>query len=355
MPKINGEIHKKYSELRQDIVSGDWVVIAAGRARRPSDFAAKPKFPAKKNGKKNCPFEELEDDALLIITKDRGQFHDLWQAGPKAKDWFVEVIPNKFPAFGPRQTCPSAVSEGLRRLIDGVGFHEVIVTRPHDRSIALMSAEETGLLVRAYRERFKTLSPEQCVQYISMIHNHGPESGASIVHPHSQLIAIPVIPPDVSRSLAGSERYFGGKKACVHCAMIDFETKEKARVIFENDDFVVFAPYASRAAFEIRIFPKIHRAEFETISEDEILPFAEALQRSLTVLYHGLNNPSYNFFIHTAPTDGRDYGYYHWHLEIFQKTSIWGGFEFGTGIEISTIAPEDAAAFLKSVKIPNGA
>src|SRR3989338_4035234 len=354
MPKTSGEIHKKYSELRQDIVSGDLVVIATGRARRPTHFAAKPKFPVNKNGKKNCPFEELEGDALLIVTKDGGQFPDLWQAGSKAKDWFVEIIPNKFPAFTPRKICPSVAVNGLLRMIDGVGFHEVIVTKPHDRSIALMSADEISLVIKAYRERFRTLSPEQCVEYISLIHNHGPESGASIVHPHSQLIAVPVIPPDVSRSFAGSERYFSENKSCVHCAMIDLEIQEKNRVIFENEHFIVFAPYASRAAFEVRIFPKAHNARFENMHDAELRPFAESLSRSLAMLYHGLNNPSYNFFIHTAPTDGRDYSHYHWHLEIFPKTSIWGGFEFGTGIEISTIAPEDAAAFLKSVKIPNG-
>ncbi|MBI2097005.1 MAG: DUF4921 family protein [Candidatus Sungbacteria bacterium] len=341
----------KYSELRQDIVSGDWVVIATGRARRPNDFIVAAKA-GKNKDDKDCPFEKLEDSALLIITRGNEHFADLWQAGAKAKDWFIEVIPNKFPAFTPRQLCPSVAVEGVYRQIGGVGFHEVIVMRPHDRSIALMSVEEVTLLVTAYRERFKTLKPEQCVQYVSVIHNHGPESGASIVHPHSQLIAIPVIPPDVFKSLAGSLRYFTERQACVHCAMIEYEARTKLRVIFENEKFIAFAPYASRAAFEIRIFPKSHRADFENIPEEDLKPFAQALQRTLAVLYHGLKNPSYNFFIHTAPTDGGRYAHYHWHLEILPKTSIWGGFEFGTGIEISTIAPEDAAAFLRSVKLP---
>ncbi|OHA00588.1 MAG: hypothetical protein A3C11_02940 [Candidatus Sungbacteria bacterium RIFCSPHIGHO2_02_FULL_49_12] len=346
------ELPNKYSELRQDIVSGDWVVVATGRAKRPNDFVAKKK-PKISLPKKVCPFDKLEDSALLLITKDGAEFHSQDEAGSKVKDWFIEVTPNKFPAFAPHHDCPVVESRGIYRMAEGGGFHELIVIRPHERSIALLSVSETVLVIRAYQRRFQVLGLEECVKYIAVIHNHGQAAGASIVHPHSQLIAIPVVPPDVQRSLNGSERYFIEKKGCVHCAMVAFEMKDRERIIFENEHFVAFAPYASRGAFEIRIFPKLHSAEFQNISEDEIPAFAEVLQRSLAVLYHGLGDPSYNFFIHTAPTDGgRGYGHYHWHVEILPKTATWGGFEFGTGIEISTIAPEEAAKFLRSVNLP---
>ncbi|OHA01327.1 MAG: hypothetical protein A3H71_03230 [Candidatus Sungbacteria bacterium RIFCSPLOWO2_02_FULL_48_13b] len=345
-----------YSELRRDIVSGDWVVIATGRARRPDEFISNTPAVTTKDHIKDCPFESLEDGALLIVTNTGELLMASMEEGKKAKDWAVEVMPNKFPAFAPHQDCPALNHRGPYEMIDGVGFHEVIVMRPHARPIALQTPKEVELLIRAYRSRFKTLDPEACVKYISILHNHGHEAGASIVHPHSQLIAIPVVPPDVSRSLAGSERYFADKKSCVHCVMIEFERKEKERLVFENDHFVGFAPYVSRAAFEVRIFPKLHSPEFQNISEEEIPSFAEALQTSLARLHFGLNNPSYNFFLHTSPVDGdKGYGHYHWHVEILPKTSTWGGFEFGTGIKISTIMPEDAAAFLRDVKIPHQA
>ncbi|MBI2054501.1 MAG: DUF4921 family protein [Candidatus Sungbacteria bacterium] len=343
-------IKGKYSELRQDIVSGEWVVIATGRAKRPNDFIAKaPK--AHINNKDECPFESLEADAELVVTKSGEILENAKDS--RARDWFVEVIPNKFPAFSPRSVCAVFYDNGPHRFTDGIGFHEVIVFRPHEKSLALMTSGEVALVIRAYKERMKALNPEECVEYISIIHNHGPLSGASVSHPHSQLIAIPVIPPDVLRSLSGSERYFIEKKECVHCVMIAHELKEKTRLVFENDHFVAFAPYASRAAFETRIFPKLHSAEFQNITDEEINPLAQTLRAVLAKLYHGLGDPSYNFFIHTAPTTSkRGYGHYHWHLEILPKTGVWGGFEFGTGIEISTIAPENAAKFLRGVKVP---
>ena len=343
----------RYSELRQDTVSGDWIVVATGRARRPNDFLKKKEAEKSAPKKEACQFDEISDSAILVVAKDGKVFHSREEAGKNGMDWQIEVVPNKFPAFAPRRTCPATESHGIYKIIEGVGFHEVIVMRPHNRSMALQTVPEVSLLIRAYQNRFRTLSPEACVKYISVLHNHGLEAGASIAHPHSQLIAIPVVPPDVSRSLAGSERYFIEKKGCVHCAMIDFEIKEKERVIFENEHFIAFLPYASRAAFEVRIFPKLHNSEFQNISESEIPAFAEALQKCLALFYHGLGDPAYNFFVHTAPTaESRGYAHYHWHMEILPKTAIWAGFEFATGIEISTISPEEAAKFLRSVKTP---
>lgn len=340
----------KYSELRQDIVSGEWVVIATGRARRPNEFISQAK--PLKSSKKDCPFEALDENRTLTVTEDGKLFEGA--ADPEG-EWFVEVIPNKFPAFSPRNYCPDIEPHGPYRRTDGVGFHEVVIMRPHDRSIAEMSVGEVGNIVRAYRQRFEALEREQCVEYISLIHNHGPLSGASIAHPHSQLIAIPVIPPDVMRSLAGSERYFLAKRECVHCVMIAHERSEQERIVFENDQFIAFAPFASHASFEIRIFPKRHSARFLAIAEDEIAPFAETLHASLAKLFHGLNDPSFNFFIHTSPTRAKGTDHYHWHVEILPKTGIWGGFEFGTGIEISTIRPEDAADFLRNVSLSSPA
>lgn len=331
---------RNISELRQDLVSGDWVVIATGRAKRPHEFL-KAKRPAFSQPKKLCPFETLHKDVVSVYAID----------GEHSKEnWWVEVVPNKYPAFG-KGVCAVFHTIGPYQRTDGVGFHEVVITRDHNRSIGRMSQEEVGVILRAYQDRYFVLKNDPCVEYISVFHNHGILAGATISHPHSQIIAIPVIPPDIQRSLEGSARYFHRNKTCVHCAMVRHELKEKNRIIYENDVFVVLAPYASKAAFEMRIFPKFHAPHFEEMSSGDREGCADAFRAALAKLYKGLKNPDYNFFIHTAPTDDSDkFQHYHWHIEIVPKTGVWAGFEIGTGIEISVIAPETAAAFLRKIE-----
>lgn len=336
---------RSLSELRQDIVTGDWIVVATGRARRPQDFAAGEGVP--RVPKSECPFERLLPAALAVFdrggesyrltAKDRSYLMD---------NWWLQVVPNKYPAFG-RGSCRVLRRVGPHHAQDGVGFHEVLVTRDHDRSPGLQRPAELAVLLKAYRERYLALKDELCVEYISIFHNHGQAAGASIYHPHSQLVAIPVVPPDVGRSLRGSRAYFHQRRRCVHCTMVAFERRERRRIVFENRDFIAFCPYVSRTAFEVRMFPKRHNPQFETMSDGEVLAAAEVLFWILSSLHRKLNDPAYNFFIHTAPPVQGDYRHYHWHVEVLPKTAIWAGFEIGTGIEISTIAPETAAKFLR--------
>ncbi|MDP1629355.1 MAG: DUF4921 family protein, partial [bacterium] len=339
---VKNQKSKPVSELRRDLVSGAWIVIATGRAKKPSEFVKAGKK-IKSSPIKTCPFENPQKTShsapLLTLFKTK-----------KEKDWWVQVVPNKFPAFGPAGTCEEVRETGPYSVMDGVGFHEVVITRDHHRHWALFSQKEAELVVRAYQERYLGLMKDKCVRYIAIFHNHGIAAGASIYHPHSQIVAIPVIDPDVSRSLLGSANYHHENQKCVHCVMVNFERDEKIRLIYENQFFVAFCPFASRAAFEVRIFPKIHEPCFEQIDEDQRIYFAEALRVSLRKIYKGLKNPAYNFFIHTAPVTSRpakDYYHYHWHLEILPKTSTWAGFELGAGIEISTIEPEKAAEYLR--------
>jgi UDPglucose--hexose-1-phosphate uridylyltransferase len=164
-------------------------------------------------------------------------------------------------------------------------------------------------------------------------------------------MAIPVISPYVGGELTGAEQYHRMNKKCVYCTMIEWELENKKRVIFENDEFLVFCPFASRAAFETWIIPKKHRPYFERTSQDDKIMAGEALKVAIAKIYKALGDPAYNFYIHTSPCDGKDYPHYHWHLEIIPRTSVWAGLELSTGIEISTIAPEEAAEFLRSQDI----
>lgn len=328
------------SELRFDPVSKDWILIATGRARKPETFTKETRQEIKRPGesKSSCNFcRRIEKEKPLLEYKDKKGF------------WFVKVVPNKYPAFCSGDGLNKRV-QGPYQVMDGVGFAEVVITRDHIRSIAQFSIQEIRQVLDAYQKRYLDLMNKKFVNYVSIFHNHGEGAGASKSHPHSQIITHPIIDPDLNSSLLGSVEYWEKHKKCVHCAMLDFDKKDGQRIIFENEDFLVISPFASRIAFETRIYPKRHSAYFERVKDGEKDSLAEAFKMAFSKLFKALNNPDYNFFLHTAPCDGKNYDHYHWHFEILPKTSTWAGFELGTGIEISTIEPEKAAEYLRKMR-----
>jgi len=326
------------SELRHDLVTGDWVVIATGRAKRPEDFAAVKRAEVREDPDKPCffchPEETGQEEDVLIYQDEEG-------------DWSLRVFPNKYPAFSRGKTTRH-FEEGPYFGMDGTGYHEIVVTRDHKKQIAEMDVLRVAEIIDAYQDRYIDLMNKKSVNYIEIFHNHGREAGASIAHPHSQLMAIPVISPYVNLELSGADIYFQANKKCVYCTMIEWETEHKKRIVFENADFLAFCPYASRASFEVWVIPKRHKPYFERTSTSEKLKLAEALQVSISKIFKALGDPAYNFYIHTSPCDGKDYSHFHWHIEILPRTSVWAGFELSTGIEISSIQPETAAEFLRN-------
>jgi len=323
-------------------VTGDWVVIATGRGKRPSDFAGKEKK-EKESAKdiEKClfcdPTASGQEEDVLIYTTGKG-------------DWTLRIFPNKYPAF----TRPSGgrinhKEEGPYFWMDGVGYHEVILTRDHFKHIGLMDPIWVAEILDAYQTRYLDLMNKKSVRYIEIFHNHGKKAGASISHPHSQLAAVPVVSPYIRIELDGSEEYYRSHKKCVFCDMIEWELSHGKRVVFENDDFVVITPFASRTAFEMWVLPKKHESYFERISDEEKISGGEALHEAIRRAGKILSEPDFNFYLHTSPCDGRDYPHYHWHIEILPKTSTWAGFELSTGIEVSAIEPEDSAKYLREV------
>lgn len=328
------EENKNPSELRQDIITGDWVVIATGRAKRPDEFVVS----RSESASHEDPFEDPEASGqeadVLIYRQGDG-------------DWSLRVFPNKFPAFI-RGKAPKSLNEGPYVAQTGTGYHEVIVTRSPTQSIAQMEVWRVAELLDAYQERYLTLMSKKSVNYIQIFHNHGKEAGASVTHPHSQLMAIPVVPSEVVLDLQGAKRYDQAHRMNVFDMILDYEVGSGKRVVFENEHFIVFCPFASRSAFEMWIVGKRNNPYFERITDEEKYACGEALHTALKALFNGLEDPAYNFFIHTAPCDGQEYTYYRWHIEIVPRTAVWAGFELSTGIEVSTLAPEAAAPFLRS-------
>lgn len=324
-------------ELRQDIVSGDWIVIAPKRHKRPQQFIKGEK--RIKVGKEQCPFENPQktghgEPILLYKKNDR--------------NWSVQVIQNKFPAFIHKNICAQKVNNGPYLVSEAIGSHDLAITRNHFKNFAHLDKADANFLFRAFCDRYLMIAKDNCSAYVSIFHNWGSKAGASIFHPHYQIISIPVIPPDVGHSIVGSLNYFKKYKKCVHCTMIDWERKNKLRIVYENDGAIVFAPFVSREPFELRVFPKKHLSYFEDTSFLEMKFVVDALQNSLLKIEKKLKDPDYNFFIHTAPIkDKKKHSHYHWHIEILPKISISAGFELGTGIEITVVDPDEAARILR--------
>lgn len=339
---------KKFpSELRLDLASENWVIIATGRAKRPELFK-KEKKPSEKVSKKGCPFCEIakQTQPTLIFSKGKEVKED-----ELPKDWTLAVIPNKFPAFLPGESLDKKLEGGIYQVINAVGYHEVVVMRDHNKHLALLSEAGLKEVIDAYQSRYQSLMKKPFVSHIAVFHNHGSEAGASIYHPHSQIITTPLIDPDLKQALSVSKDYFKKNKECVYCRMARFEMKAKKRVVFENKDFLVICPFASKMAFQVIISPKRHLSYFEKATNKEKAHLAEALKQALSRINKGLNNPPYNYYLHNSPCDGKDYSYYHWHWTVLPKTSIQAGFELGAGMEISTIEPEKAAEYLRNQKI----
>lgn len=324
------------SEFRKDLVSGDWVVIAPKRLNRPDQFKRKEKriIPPKKD----CPFEDPQksghDKPSLVY--------------PSFKKWLIQVVSNKYPVLVHKEICPRIGLKGPYSIMDGIGIHDVVITKDHYKNFAHLDKKIAIELFKIFQKRYKMMAKEKCIKYFFAFHNWGSKAGASIFHPHYQILSLPIIPPDVNRSLEGSQRYFKNYKRCVHCDMIKFEQREKKRIVFENKEAIAFTPFVAKEPFELRVFPKKHDFCFASSSQKIIEGTVDVLQNVLKKLEKHLSDPDYVFFIHTAPTgDEKSCAYYHWHIEIQPKFSVSAGFETGTGIEITVVDPDDAARILK--------
>jgi UDPglucose--hexose-1-phosphate uridylyltransferase len=236
--------------------------------------------------------------------------------------------------------------------MNGVGAHEVIIETPeHDLQLADLPANRVEEVIWSYRDRFVDLKKDDRFQYILIFKNHGRAAGATLEHSHSQLIALPIVPKRVSEEIEGAKRYYSYKERCVYCDIVRQETESGVRIILENKDFVSVAPFCPRFPFETWIVPKSHEASFEDCRKEEVEQLAEILKQTLMRMNKSLNNPPYNFLIHTSPIKKTAQAYYHWHIEIMPKLTKVAGFEWGTGFYINPTSPEESAKFMREVEI----
>jgi UDPglucose--hexose-1-phosphate uridylyltransferase len=335
-------------ELRKNVVTREWVIIAKGRGKRPSDFAkSSGQEAALPEHDENCPFCPGNED------KTPPEVFSLRRAGStNPRDWLVRVIPNKFAALRP--DMPDIQRQvGIHAWRDGHGAHEVVIESPlHNKDLWELDIGEVEAVIEAYRQRYLAFESGESLHHVLIFRNHGAQAGTSLVHGHSQLIAAPVMSHQIQIELQGSAAYWEYLGQCVFCALLDDELKQGDRMVLESDHFAVFASYAGRYPFETWILPKRHSIRFAAMSEDEAGDLAWVLKDTLRRLAETLSRPSYNFAIHTAPAEEHNVRAYHWHMEIFPRLTTPGGFELGSDVYINIVAPEDAAVFLREAKTP---
>ncbi len=366
--------------MRQNIITKQWVLFATGRGKRPNDFhisesgkMAIPSYDAK------CPFcpgnEHLlppiihERPTTLFSGKMQSPVEDTDAAqdtpggsavsadpekagagdsGLKSTPWRTRVVLNKFPIVIPdsgrevRNIGPYTVSGGY-------GCHEVVIESPfHDRDLSGMSESEVEAVVRTYLDRYDELLKKDPGFEVYIFRNHGARSGTSLIHPHSQIIAIPSLSDRRKQLVNEAGRYFEEQGLCVFCEVMRFEKEQKVRVLYENGLFLCIVPFAAQTPFEVWIMPKTHKSSFNDLEEPEIRDFSDALRHVLRRLYNSLDDPDYNYIIHSFSPDGPDKRSLHWHLQVLPKLTIPAGFEIASGISVNPFLPEENCAFLKT-------
>lgn len=327
-------------ELRKDPVTGRWVIIASERAGRPTDFVRERSL----SSGGSCPFCYGSEDKTppeVLAYRASG-------APADSPGWRVRVVPNKYPALRIEGSLGRRAA-GMYDLMNAIGAHEVVIESPdHNAQMADLSGAQIAEVLWAYRERFLDLQQDSRFRYILIFKNQGAEAGATLEHTHTQIIATPVLPKRVNEELDGARAHYEQRERCIFCDLVAQELEAGVRVVGQNAAFVAIAPFAARFPFETWILPQRHSAAFETVTAADVHALSELLRQTLRRMRVALDDPAYNYVLHTAPARGdRVDEFYHWHLEIMPKLTRIAGFEWGSGFYINPTPPEIAAATLR--------
>lgn len=354
-------------ELRKDPITGRWVIISSARAKRPE--APEPRREEESpESRAQCPFcdgrESLTPPEIFTIRKNGGP--------PNSPGWLTRVVPNKFPAFGivPEINLRRV---GMFQMATGYGAHEVVIESPdHEMYLEQQPVDQLIRIVDTWWERHVDLERDLKLKYVLIFKNHGKSAGASLPHPHGQIIATTIVPHTLKAKLLSAREHYINGEGCIWCRQTEqffyyenkiynpdgsvlVEIRQRDHVVAENEKFIAYIPFAARMPYEIHVLPKVHQCSFIQATPEERVQLAKILKTVLAKVYKLLGNPPYNFYIHSAPNlnvrpRSGDYGTiredFHWHIEILVRTTIWAGFEQGSGIYINPLNPVDAARYL---------
>ena len=327
-------------ELRKDPVLGRWIIISKERSKRPTDFVIEE--PKTTGG--FCPLcpgnEKTTPSEVLVFGREPG-------LPANSSRWRIRVVPNKFPALVIEGDLEKQ-GEGLYDRMNGIGAHEVIIESPnHEDRFTHLHPEQMRLVFQAFRSRILDLALDKRFRYVMVFKNYGRSAGASLEHPHSQLVALPILPRMVTSELEGTLSYFKYKDRCIYCDIIRQEMQQDIRLVCHNEHFVTLTPFAPRSPFEMWILPKKHNSSYTDQSEESLISLVEIFSESLQRLDACIPNVPYNFVLHTQPLRSEPLEHYHWHFEIVPKLTSIAGFEWGSGFYINPMPPEDTCRYLR--------
>jgi UDPglucose--hexose-1-phosphate uridylyltransferase len=276
--------------------------------------------------------------------------------------WWVRVVPNRYPAVkqAPRGRRSSAGDAGLASSLaragacdlaaagPALGRHEVVIESPrHFGRVTEADPAILALMFAAYRSRLSEFAADGRMAYASVFKNVGPEAGASLEHLHSQIVALPMVPPHVETTWHAAWEFHRRERTCMTCRLVEQEIAAGSRIIAETPGLVAWCPFASRFAYEVCIAPKAHAARFDGVDDAGLLELASLVRRVLGRIEADFRQPQYNLVLQTAPFSGRVEDSLHWRLEILPRTAKAAGFEWGTQCFINAVAPEMAAEFYR--------
>ncbi len=328
------------TELRKDPVVGRWVIISTERAKRPHEFPPEP-APRRDGLCPLCPGSERMTPPEILGYRQGG--------GPNDPNWTLRVVPNKFPALRIEGDLGKA-ADGIYDRMHGIGAHEVVIeSERHDVDLFDLPENRFQDVLWAYRDRLLDLKKDNRFKSVLIFKNHGAAAGASLAHSHSQLIALPVIPKRVMEEMNGCREYYRFRDRCLFCDIVVQEMDQKVRIVEETGEFLAFSPYAPRFPFETWIVPKRHQCAYEMIEGDQSKALAAVFRRTLRRLNLALENPPFNFIVHSAPFQERAADFFHWHIEIMPKLTKVAGFEWGSGFYINPTPPEESAKYLREL------
>ncbi len=333
------------SEFRQDRTNGAWVIVAPERGRRPSQrqacddaTAVSPAYDPL------CPFCPGNEHMLPGIIEET--------ASEQPPGWRLRVVPNKYPVVRPGEgASPSAA--GTHALAVGYGYHEVIIETPrHDADLTTLSESGMTTVVRSYHRRYVELIGLPAINAVIVFRNQGRGAGASVAHPHSQVIATSLVPPRLAATSAWARSHHGRRGRCVICEEIELELVDGRRIVEAGEQFLVVVPFAAASPFEQRILPRRHRASFAQCGVGELFELGNALKRALRRLQAVAGDPPYNLVVEPALKDDGAAPFSHWGVRIVPELVTPGGFELGAGLPINPSRPEDDAEALRTAPVP---
>jgi len=320
------------SQLRLDPLTGRWVVVSTGRMSRPEAFLP-PTLPVQADHSRPCPFCPGSEDIGPVL-----------EAGADAGSWQVKVVPNRYPAFEGEEPMVVNHRGPLFTEAPASGLHEVLVLSPdHQAGWGRLSERQTRLVMAAIRDRVVAHSQRPGLRYTQVIVNAGREAGASLEHPHAQLLALPFVPRELADEQAGFARFAGG---CLMCAAVQAEVDAHHRMVYLDDHVAIFCPFWSGVPFEMMVVPQEHLAHLSDSPQADLDAVGNALRIAISHLRNHVGEVAYNLVFHSAPY--RANGQFHWHVHVLPKLTTLAGFELGTGVLINIVPPEEAAQALRS-------